>query len=190
MTQTEIARSVGAAGPSAVAQWERGTTVPDGIRRERLVELLEGRRWPELRAAAIAGHGLPGSWERSGRWYRRASRERPMRETVGGVVAAILGDLQAVTSTASLRRSYCEHDGDWAGTIAERCGRGGQGRPELRRLEDAAYALRWVELARDVRLDPCRSLVHQLPVSFVGDTSTGPAVPVRSRRADLLKGGA
>jgi DNA-binding transcriptional regulator YiaG len=44
LTQVEIARAVGAAGASSVAQWESGTTVPDGIRREHLVDLLEGRR--------------------------------------------------------------------------------------------------------------------------------------------------
>jgi hypothetical protein len=49
--------------------------VPEGIRRERLLELLEGRLWPELRAAAIAGDGLPEPWQRGARWYRRAARE-------------------------------------------------------------------------------------------------------------------
>ena len=57
VTQAEMAEAVGGAGHSAVAQWERGTNVPEGVRRERLVELLDGHLWPELRAAAIGGEG-------------------------------------------------------------------------------------------------------------------------------------
>jgi hypothetical protein len=57
-----------------VTQWENGVNVPDGIRWERVVELLAGKRWPALRAAALAGAGLPVSWDRGVRWYRRAPR--------------------------------------------------------------------------------------------------------------------
>jgi transcriptional regulator with XRE-family HTH domain len=167
VTLAEVAQVVGAAGPSAVAQWESGTTVPAGIRRERLVELLEGRRWPELRSAALAGDGLPASWERGARWYRRASRERPTRETVGAVVAKILDEVRAVASPRALRESYCARDGDWVRTVAERCGLGGAHRPDLRRIEDAAYGLRWLELARDIRLELRHSLVPQLPLSLI-----------------------
>lgn len=44
LTQTEVAQAVGATGPLAVAQWEQRTAVPEELRRERLVELLDGRR--------------------------------------------------------------------------------------------------------------------------------------------------
>jgi transcriptional regulator with XRE-family HTH domain len=84
VTQAEIAAVVGARDGSAVSQWETATAVPDGQRRERLLELLQGRSWPALRAAASAGEGLPASWARGVRWYRRASRERRARETGGG----------------------------------------------------------------------------------------------------------
>jgi DNA-binding XRE family transcriptional regulator len=43
LTQDEVAAVVGAKDGTALAQWERGTHVPDGLRRERLTELLEGR---------------------------------------------------------------------------------------------------------------------------------------------------
>lgn len=95
VTQTEVARAIGAGDASTVAQWESGVNVPEGIRREYLIELLEGRRWRELRAAASVGEGLPGSWQRGACWYRRASRERRSRETAGVVVVAILEELRA-----------------------------------------------------------------------------------------------
>ena len=168
VTQAEVAQAVGSAGPSAVAQWERAINVPEGIRRERLVELLEGRRWPELRAAAIAGEGMPASWERAARWYRRASREQRARETVGVVVAKVLDGLQAVASLGALRERYCGHDGEWVHTLADRYGLGEAHRSDLRRLEDAAYGLRWLELAGGLRFDLRRSLVPQLPLSLLG----------------------
>jgi transcriptional regulator with XRE-family HTH domain len=74
LTQGEIAAVVGAGSGSAVAQRENGVNVPDGLRRERLTDLLAGRLWPALRAAALVGDELPSSWERAVRWYRRASR--------------------------------------------------------------------------------------------------------------------
>ena len=177
VTQTEVARAVGAAGPSAVAQWERGTAVPEGVRRERVVELLEGRRWPELRAAAIAGDGLPASWDRAVRWYRRASREQRMRETVGVVVVQVSHELRAVASAEALREAYCAHDGECVRRVAERCGLGEEDRSELRRLEDAAYGLRWLELAGDLRLDLRRSLVPQVPLSLIGAAPGGASGP-------------
>lgn len=177
VTLAEVARAVGAAGPSAVAQWERGTNVPEGIRRERLIELVEGRRWTELRAAALSADGLPASWERGARWYRRASRERPTRELVGVVVATALDVLRAVTSPGALRESYCARDGEWIRAVAERCGLDDARRSNLRRLQDAAYGLRWLEIAGRLRLDLRRSLVPQLPLSLFDGVSGGAAGP-------------
>ena len=93
--------------------------VPDGRLRERLAELLDGRRWTDLREAALASEcaGLPGRWDRAVRWYRRASRERRPRETIGAVVAAILDELRGVATAGALRRRYRERDGDWASTV-------------------------------------------------------------------------
>ena len=79
VTQAEIAVVVGASNASTVAQWESGLSVPEGIRRERLVAVLDGRCWPELQAATIVSDGLPEAWDRAARWYRRASRERQPR---------------------------------------------------------------------------------------------------------------
>ncbi len=63
----EIARAIGAGDASTVAQWESGVNVPEGLRREHLIELLDGQRWPELRAVAVVGDGLPVAWDRGAR---------------------------------------------------------------------------------------------------------------------------
>ncbi len=160
---------VGANDGTALAQWENGVTVPDGLRRERLTELLEGRLWPELRASIIAGEGMPGRWNQGARWYRRASRERAPREGAGAVVAAILEDLRAVGSLDALRGRYEERDGEWAHTVADQRGLGERCRPDIRRIEDAAYGLRWLEVERGSRFDLRRSLVPQLPLGLLGD---------------------
>jgi hypothetical protein len=46
-------------------------------------------------------------------------------------------------------------------------------RPDLRPLDHAAYRMRRLELARHVRLNPCRSFVPELPVSLMGEASAG-----------------
>ena len=167
VTQREIARAVGASDHSAVCQWESGVNVPDGLRRERLVDLLAGRLWPQLREAALVGEGLPAAWDRGVRWYRRASRERRLRETLGGVVVAVLDDLRASQSLEVLWRQYRDQDGEWVHGVAGRCGLDPTHRSDLRRVEDAAYGLRWLELAHGLRLDPRRSLVPQFPLGFL-----------------------
>jgi transcriptional regulator with XRE-family HTH domain len=167
VTQDEVARAVEASDGSTVTQWENGVNVPDGIRRERVVELLAGKRWPALRSAALTGDGLPVSWDRGVRWYRRASRERRPRETLGRVVAALLDELRAVVWPEELRQAYCERDGEWARAIADRQRLGEERRAELRRLEDAAFGLRWLEPTHGVRYDLRRSLVAQLPLELL-----------------------
>ena len=168
VTQDEIAAVVGARDGSAVSQWETATAVPDGQRREWLTELLQGRAWPELRAAASAGAGLPASWARGVRWYRRASRERRPRETWGRVIAAVVDHLRSEESPGALRDRYREYDGDWAYGVATRCGRSEAHGVALRRIEDAAYGLRWLEIAHGWRCDLNASLVGQLPLNWLG----------------------
>jgi transcriptional regulator with XRE-family HTH domain len=177
VTQAEIAALVGASNASTVAQWESGVNVPEGIRRERLVELLDGRCWPELRAAAIADDGLPQTWDRAVRWYRRASRERGPRTSVGVVVAAILEELRAVTSEQDLRRRYCERDGEWVRGVAARQRLREEHQADLRRIEDAAFGLRWLELAHGRRFDLCRSLVPQLPLGLLEEGHVNARAP-------------
>ena len=169
VTQAEIARAVGARDHAAVSQWERGATVPEGMLRERLVALLDGRRRPELRAAMLGEDGgwLPTSWDRAVRWYRRASRERRHRATIGMTVAAILGELQRDASAEALRRDYLECDGDWAATIVALTEQRDAQPLGLRRVEDAAHGLRWLELAHGRRFDLGRSLVSQLPLALL-----------------------
>ena len=171
LTQDEVAAVVGANDGTALAQWENGVTVPDGLRRERLTELLEGRLWPQLRASITGGDGMPGRWNQGARWYRRASRERLPRESAGAVVAAILKDLRAVGSLDALRRRYAERDGEWAHALADQHGLGDHCRPDIRRIEDAAYGLRWLEVTQRSRFDPSRSLVPQLPLALLGAES-------------------
>lgn len=155
VTQAEIARAVGAGGGPTVSLWESGVNVPDGMLRERLAELLDGRRWPELRAAMLAdaGDGLPDSWDRAVRWYRRASRERHPRTTIGAAMAALLGELRGIQSPAALREHYGERDSDWAAVAVARCAAAEAQRADLRRVEDTAYGLRWLELVHGQRLD-------------------------------------
>src|SRR5262249_22796633 len=97
LTQDEVAALVGAKERTTLARWGDGTNT-DGMRRERLIELLDGRLWPELRASIIAGNGMPSRWNQGVRWYRRVSGERGRRSRAGAVVAAILGDLRALGS--------------------------------------------------------------------------------------------
>src|SRR5919202_6213228 len=63
LTQDEVARVVGASS-AAISEWEAGRKVPDGLRRERLRALLDGRLWPELRGHAW-GPLVPGALARS-----------------------------------------------------------------------------------------------------------------------------
>ncbi len=167
VTQTEIARAIGAADASTVAQWESGVNVPDGLRREHLIELLDGQRWPELRAAALTGDGLPAAWDRGARWFRRASRERRPRETIGAAVAAVLAHLQDIASPEALRQRYCAHDGEWVRGVAVRSGLDEEQPVDLRRLEDAAYGLRWLEIEHDRQFDLRKSLVPQLSLGLL-----------------------
>lgn len=91
------------------------------------------------------------------------------------VVAAILDGLRAVDSPDALRNHYCERDGDWARGVAARRGLGEEDRADVRRIEDAAYGLRWLELAMGRRLDPRHSLVPQFSVAFMAAVSGGAA---------------
>jgi transcriptional regulator with XRE-family HTH domain len=172
LTQNEVAAVVGAKEGTALAQWENGSTVPDGVRRERLTELLEGRLWPELRASLIGGRGMPDRWNQGVRWYRRASRERGQRVKLGAVVAAIVDDLRAVGSPEGLRLRYIERDGEWAHALADKRGLGDASRAVLRRVEDAAYGLRWLEVTRVPCFDLSRSLVPQLPLALLHTDSS------------------
>ncbi len=106
------------------------------------------------------------------RWYRRASRERGPREGLGAVVAAVLDDLRAVGSPDGLRLRYVARDGEWAHALADGCGLDGACRAVLRRIEDAAYGLRWLEVTRGARFDLSRSMVPQLWLALLDADSS------------------
>ena len=170
LTQAEVAAAVGASDESAVSQWETGIAVPDGLRRERLTELLEGRLWSRLRAALVAGEGMPDRWTEAVRRYRRASRERGQRAGVGAVVAALLASLRDTGSPGGLRERYREGPAGWASGLSAGLVPAGLSAAELRQAEEAAYGLRWLELARGGVLDPQRLLVHQLPPALLNQS--------------------
>ena len=142
LTQTEIARVVGVGSDATVCQWETGSRVPNGHPCERLVELLEGRLWRVLREVVIEGQGIPGRWHQAACWYRRASRERGSRETVGSMVVVILDNLREVDSLGTLRQQYCEGDGGGVHPLTEKLIPNTMHQGDLRRVEDAAFGLR------------------------------------------------
>lgn len=184
LTQAKFSQVVGAGSEVTVCQWETGVNVPDGHRRERLVDLLEGRLWRALRELVIEGDGTPRRWHEAARWYRRASRERPPRQTVGAVIAVALRDLRGVERVERLCRRYCEDDSSWIRGLAAKVLAGLGRQVNLRRVEDAAYGLRWLELAHGLRFDLGHSLVRQLPLALLGDGQSGvfeePIRPVSS----------
>ena len=57
--------------------------------------------------------------------------------------------------------------------MAAEQGLGQEHRAEVRRLEDAAHGLRWLELAHGLRFDLRRSLVPQLPLRRLGARGAG-----------------
>jgi len=105
LTQGEVAQALGLGDRTALTGWEKGTTVPDGVARERLVALLDGRLWPDVRRAMVVGEAMPQRWLRAVRWYRRTSRERCHREAEGVAIAARLAQLRDVSTIEDLRRS-------------------------------------------------------------------------------------
>jgi transcriptional regulator with XRE-family HTH domain len=167
LTQDEVARVVATSSAATISQWEAGRKVPDGLRRERLREPLAGRLWPELRSVLLGSQDFPGSWLEAVRWCRRASRGRGPRESAGAVVAAILDHLRALGSPAALRQCYLERDGEWAYAVADQPGLGSTCRADLRRIEEAAHGLRWLEVVQGQRFDLSRSLVPQLPLALL-----------------------
>lgn len=173
LTQTEVARVVGAGSEATVCEWEAGVNVPDGRRRERLVELLDGRLWGALRQLVVESKGMPRRWNEAARWYRRASRERLPRQTVGAVITFALGELRGIERVDGLRRRYCEDDASWIrGLAAERLP-GTECQMDLRRIEDATYGLRWLEVVHGLRFDLGRSLVRQIPLALLCDDLDG-----------------
>ncbi len=110
---------------------------------------------------------MPSRWNQGARWYRRASRERS-----GAVVAAVLDDLRTLGSPEALRRRYVEQDGEWARALADQRGLGDASGADLRRIEDAAYGLRWLEVTRGIHVDLRQSLVPQLPLGVLNAESS------------------
>ena len=169
LTQDEVARVVGTSSSAAISQWEAGQKVPEGLNRERVRELLDGRLWPELRAALLGVDSFPGPWRQAVRWCRRASREVAARAAWGVPIGRILESLQTAKDLAGLRFAYIE-----AGPVG-RAGAaltGADAGAAERRLEDAVFGLRWLEIAHARRFDVTKSLAPELPLEWLRDPST------------------
>jgi hypothetical protein len=110
LTLADVALAVGAANQSVVSQWESVINVPSGVRKRRLIELFEGKRWKLFREAVIDGEGVPQRWRQAVRWYRRASREVRHRRTVGDVIFATLEETRGLTTINEVRQHYLERD--------------------------------------------------------------------------------
>ncbi|HEX2186982.1 MAG TPA: hypothetical protein VHN78_15915, partial [Chloroflexota bacterium] len=90
------------------------------------------------------------------------------------VVSAVLEHLRTVDSLDGLRQQYCEDDGCWVQTVAAQLLPHVGELGDLRRAEDVAYSLRWLEIRHGLRLDLGHSLVRQVPLALLdqlrGDT--------------------
>jgi transcriptional regulator with XRE-family HTH domain len=170
LTQDEVARVVGASS-AAISEWEASRKVPDGLRRERVRELLDGRLWPELRAALLGGESFPRPWREAVRWYRRAARDVPARVTWGVPIRQMLDSLQTAEDLAGLRLAYVQ-----AGPVgsAGAALTGTAAGSAERRIEDAAFGLRWLEIAQAGRFDLNKSLARQLPLERLNDSGAAP----------------
>ena len=162
LTQGEVARALGLGDRTALTGWEKGTTVPDGVARERLIALLDGRLWPEVRQAMVVGEAMPQRWLRAVRWYRRTSRERCHREAEGVAIAARLARLRDIDTIENLRRRYADCDEEWAASTLGRASADSYRQSGRYRAEDTAHGLRWLEIAVAMILDLRRSLVPQI----------------------------
>ncbi len=132
-----------------------GINVPSGVRKRRLIELHEGKRWKLLREAVIGCEGMPQHWRQAVRWYRRASRGVLNRRTVGEVIVATLEETRELTTIIELRQHYRERDcgGSANSSMSMPVG------ATARLAEDAAYGLRWTEIVSGITVDPRGSLV-------------------------------
>jgi transcriptional regulator with XRE-family HTH domain len=162
LTQAEVASALGAANRSLVAEWEKGVNVPSGMRKRRLIELLEGNSWKLFRDAVTDGEGMPMNWRHAVRWYRRASRQLGNRRTVGAVILAKLEETRGLATTDVFCRHYVERDRGWSANPAMPMPAGAT----ARLAEDAAYGLRWLEIVCESAFDPRRSLVDVLPIGM------------------------
>jgi hypothetical protein len=115
----------------------------------------------------IDGDGMPMRWNRGVRTYRRASRDRVLRQSLGVIVSALLDQLRTLDSGEALRLHYVEHDGNWAHQWADEREHDHESRGDIRRLEDASYGLRWLEIARRIQFNLTASLVKQLPLCLL-----------------------
>jgi hypothetical protein len=88
---------------------------------------------------------------------------RRARGTFGVAVAAFLEELRGVASAAGLRDHYRARDIALARANAEQCGLDREDGLAVRRSEDSAYGLRWLELAHGLPIQLDRSLIPQLP---------------------------
>jgi transcriptional regulator with XRE-family HTH domain len=181
LTQGAGDLALGLGDRTALTGWEKGTTVPDGIAREHLAALLDGRLWREVRQAIVVGEGMPQRWLGALRWYRRLSRERRHREIEGRTIAAVVAPLREVGDTETLRQWYRQCGQNWDEGTLVRPAADAYRQSGRYRAEDIAYGLRWLEISEGTILDLRRSVVPQISSAVLdhitlgcGATSTPP----------------
>ena len=112
------------------------------------------------------------------RWYERAARDVPARATWDVPIRRMLDSLQTAEDLAGLRLAYVD-----AGPTGSAFARTGAGAVE-RRIEDAAFGRRWLEIAQAGRFDLNTSLARQLPLERLNDSGAAPTDSRRGHGAD------
>jgi DNA-binding XRE family transcriptional regulator len=162
LSQAEVAAAVGASHKSVVTEWESAVTVPSGLRKRRLIELLEGKLWKVLREGVMVGEKLPLRWKQAVRRYRRASRSVGTRRTVGEAILSTLNETRELTTISELLQHYRGRDSGWPRNPSTPMPAGAT----VRLAEDAAFGLRWIEIVTGITFDPRASLVGILPLKL------------------------
>ncbi len=184
LTQADVAQIVGASNASAVSQWETGIAVPDGVRRRRVQELVRGELGSAVRAQVVRDGGFPEGWRQAVRWYRRASRTVACRRTAGVEIAGILHQLRSIADLAVLVQGFVDKPAleiQAVSPISVRDIAAGT----TRRVEHAAYGLRWLEITHACSFNLLRSIVADLPLAWLNepvpnaDSPTGPLAGTR-----------
>ena len=82
-------------------------------------------------------------------------------------MAAVLGELRGIATLEGLLGHYRGRDGDWVRAILDPLDPDAGSAADLRRVEDAAYGLRWLALAHGLAFRLDRSLIPQLPLRLL-----------------------
>jgi hypothetical protein len=116
---------------------------------------------------------MPAPWADTVRWYRRASRGCAVRTALAPTIATWLEALRAIDRPEELRARYVAAASAWGYGLPPDAIPAAAAPADVRRAEEAAFGLRWLELAAGRRVEPRRSLVPQLPLRLLSAPSIG-----------------